>query len=283
MKINNIQIKTIIFLFVFIMFVAAFYPVWSELIFSWSKSEEHSHGFLILPICFYIIFMKRKEIYSTPINPSIYGLFLTIGSLIIYFFSLISEITTLASVSMVFTIIGIILYLFGKDYLKVLYFPIFLLFLMIPIPSQIYSKLTIPLQLFVSKLSQSILYFIGIPIFREGNVIVTPQATLEVVQACSGLRSMISLIALSLVFGYFMLNSKFLAVMLSFLSIPITILMNIIRVSITVLALYVFKVDLTSDPAHTIYGMLIFFIAFTLIMLISKVLSRWDISKPENL
>jgi exosortase len=264
------------------LFVAAFYPVWAALVSKWLTSDEYSHGFLILPICFYIIFQKRKGLASTPINPSFFGLILIIGSLGAYLFALFAGIVTLASVSMLITIFGIIIYLFGKSYFKQLYFPMFFLFLMIPIPAQIYSTLTIPLQLFVSKMSHSILFLLGLPIYREGNVIFAPQATLEVVQACSGLRSMISLLTLSLVCGYFMLRSKFLIAVLSLLSIPTTVLMNIIRVIATVLVLHFFDYDLTKGSVHTMYGLLIFLMALSIIVFIIKVLSLWDTSKPKN-
>ena len=280
---NHIQPKkTILLLLIISLFVAAFYPVWTALVSKWMTSDEYSHGFLILPLCAYIIFQKRKALALTPIKPSPLALILIAGCLFIYLFAIIAEIATLASVAMILTIFGIILYLLGTAYFKILAFPLFFMFLMIPVPAQILSTVTIPLQLFVSKMSHLVISGLGLSIYREGNLIFTPQATLEVVQACSGLRSMISLLTLSIVFGYFVLRSKLLIIVLSLLSIPTAILVNILRVIITVLALHFFNYNLTDDSVHSIYGLIIFFMALAIIFSASKVLSLWDTSQHEN-
>lgn len=270
------HIKTLLLFLMCALFVSAFYPVWTSLISKWSTSDEYSHGFLILPICLFIIYRKRDKLSSVPIAPSRLGLILILFSFFIYLFSFISEIVTLASISMIFTIIGIILYLFGTTFFKNLLFPIFLLFLMIPLPSQLYATLTIPLQLFVSKMSHSIIFLFGLPIYREGNVIFTQQGALEVVQACSGLRSIISLFTLFLVFGYFTLHLRYLILFLSIFSIPVAIFINILRVVVTVLSRHFFNYDLTTGSAHTFYGMVIFFIAIVIMLFISKALLLWE-------
>jgi exosortase len=171
---------------------------------------------------------------------------------------------------------GVIIYLYGFLTLKELCFPIVFLLFMIPIPAQIYSALTIPLQLFVSKVSVWIAAHLGVPIYREGNIIHLPDRTMQVVQACSGLRSMISLLALGGIFGYLTLRSNLLRVILFLSGIPAAILVNIIRVLLLVATFHYFTFDLTQGTVHTIFGMVIFLLALMLMYGMKGILSHWD-------
>jgi exosortase len=168
------------------------------------------------------------------------------------------------------------IYLFGFRFTKEISFPLCFLLFMIPVPSQIFSALTIPLQLIVSKISVGIASTAGIPILREGNVIFLPGHTLEVVQACSGLRSMMSLLMLSAVYGYFLLSSVLARSILIGLSVPTAILVNIFRVTATVFAYHFMDFDLAAGTAHTVFGVIIFVLALILIALFQKALTMWD-------
>ncbi|PXF57358.1 MAG: hypothetical protein C4B58_10210 [Deltaproteobacteria bacterium] len=161
----------------------------------------------MIPISLYLIWRKRHELTTLKIYSSKSGLPIIMTSLFLYLFSILSGISTLASVAMVLTIFGIVVYLYGYEVTKRLAFPLFFLFFMIPIPSQIYASLTIPLQLLVTKISTIILAFTGMPVHAEGNLVLLPNNKLQVVNACSGLRSMISILTLSALFGHLMLNS----------------------------------------------------------------------------
>ncbi|SPD74996.1 Exopolysaccharide synthesis membrane protein H (Exosortase) [uncultured Desulfobacterium sp.] len=263
-------------------FIFAFYPAWKNLILAWSSSDEYSHGFLMVPVALYIVWRKKAKLVSMKIQPSNWGLAFIIFSLSCYLFAYFAEISTLSSLSIVLVIIGTLLYLLGYPILKELFFPIFLLLFMIPIPAQIYSSLTVPLQLFVSKVSVAIAALLGVPIYREGNVLHLPDRTLQVVHACSGLRSMISLLTLSAVFGYLTLRSDALRTVLFISGIPVSILVNIFRVLLLVIAFYYFRFDLTTGTVHTVFGMLIFVLALISLFAIKGALSLWDKSAtPE--
>ena len=177
---------------------------------------------------------------------------------------------------------GSVIYLFGTKMFKALSFPLFFLLFMIPIPSQIYSALTIPLQLFVSKVSVDISFLSGISIYREGNVIHLPGQTFQVVQACSGLRSLTSLLTLSTVFGYFTLNSNIWRSVLIVSAIPVAILVNIVRVLTTIIAFYFWGYNLSVGSVHTAFGMVIFMLAIIIIAAIRKILSIWDNPTKES-
>ncbi|MCD4737206.1 MAG: exosortase [Bacteroidales bacterium] len=263
-------------------FVLAYFPVWKRLVLTWYGSDQYSHGFFIIPITFYIIWQKKDVLGKTPIRPSWWGLALIIFSLLIYIVAHFAEIMTIASFSMILLLAGVIIYFYGFLMLKELLFPLVFLLFMIPVPGQIYSSLTIPLQLFVSKVSVWLGSTIGIPIYREGNVIHLPDRTMQVVQACSGLRSMVSLLMLSAIFGYFTLKSNISRFALFFSGIPVAIFVNIIRVSLMVFAFYYFNYDLTQGSVHTVFGIIIFFISLIIIALTKGVLSIWDKSATEK-
>ena len=262
--------------------VLAYLPVWTKLVEMWSESEENSHGYLILPISLYAVWCKREVLAKTPIQGSSWGLALTCLSLAIYIVSYYGEIVTVQSLSLIAVTMGMALYLLGWAMIKELLFPLFFLLFMIPVPAQIYSWLTIPLQLFVSKVSVACAQAINVPIYREGNVLHLPQRTLQVVQACSGLRSMISLLALSATYGHFTLKSPLPKGILFLSGIPIAIAVNIVRVFIMIIAFHYFDINLTEGTVHTYFGVGIFLLALILTGLMREILVKWDKSNIQN-
>ena len=279
-KNQNAKFYAFLLALLFLTFILAYYPVWKRLILTWYNSDEYSHGFFIVPLVCFILWKKREILADIPVRPSLWGLALVLFSLLIYLIAHFAEISTLTSFSMIPLFAGIIIYFYGFKMLKELSFPLFLLLFMIPIPAQIYSALTIPLQLFVTKVSVWLSAHMGIPIYREGNVIHLPDRTMQVVRACSGLRSIISLLTLGAILGYFTLKSNFLRSILFLSGIPAAIFVNIIRVLLLIFAFHYFNYDLTTGSIHTIFGVIIFFLALLFIIVIKGVLSFWD--KPAN-
>lgn len=259
-----------------VIFVAAFSPVIKSLFKSWTESGDNSHGLLIIPLSLYIIWQNRAKLAKTEISPGPAGLILVAISILLYVFGFLAEISTVKSLSLVLSIWTIIWSLFGKKVFGVLSFPLIFLILMIPIPTQFYSMATIPLQLAVSKASTIIVSLFGIPILREGNVLHLPNRTLAVVQACSGLRSLMSIVTLCAIFGYWTLSSNILRGLLIVFSIPTAIIVNIIRVVIMILALFFLDFDITKGTSHTIFGILIFFLAIIIVAIMKGILSKWD-------
>lgn len=253
-------------------FLIAFFPVWRGLINAWSNSEDYSHAFFIPPISLYLIWMKKQELSKVPTAMSMAGFCLFVGALFFYVVAFLAKITTAATASMILAIVALVWTLYGASVTKLLAFPLFFLFLMVPIPSQIYSEATIPLQLFVSKVSTMLAMTIDIPVYREGNVLHLPDRTMQVVEACSGLRSIISLFTLSLVFAYIAHPSNTMRVLLTVAALPVALLINIFRVLIMLAAFYFYNFDLTSGALHTYFGLVIFLLALLLLYLISRFL-----------
>jgi exosortase len=126
-------------------FFLAYFPVWKDLAATWYGSDDYSHGFFIIPIVLYIAWQKRAILEKTLVRSSPWGLIVIIFAPLLYLLGRLGQIATVSSFSMVLVLAGVVLYLWGRQFLKVLAFPLFLLLSMIPVPAQIYSTLTIPL------------------------------------------------------------------------------------------------------------------------------------------
>lgn len=257
------------------LFILTFLPVWKNLVTAWLNSDDYSHGFFIVPICGYIIWQKKRIFKEIPLSTSWWGLSLVVFGLFLYLFAHYGEISTLASFSMVVMFCALVIFLYRPRMFKELLFPLAFLLFMIPFPSQIYSQLTIPLQLFVTKVSVWFTANVGIPIYREGNVIHLPDRTMQVVQACSGLRSMLSILPLSAVLAYLTIKSNPLRWTLFLSGIPTALVVNIVRVVLLVMAYYYFNFDLAVGSTHTIFGIFIFMLALIILFAIRGILLKW--------
>lgn len=263
-------------IFLLVAFVAAYYPVFKGLVAAWRSSDDYSHGFLILPICGYVLWQKRDVLKRIKVASSRTGLALTVVSLVLYLFARYAEIVTLASLSLIPVVAGVIIFLFGFRMLKECLFALFLLLFMIPVPSQVYAALTIPLQLFVTRAAACLASLAGVVLVYEGNVIHLPQQTLQVVQACSGLRSIMTLLTLGAVLGYLTLRSNLLRTVLFCSGVPIAIAVNILRVFLMMVAIYFFNFDLAVGTAHAVFGVFIFAAALGLFFVAGRGLALWD-------
>jgi len=196
-----------------------------------------------------------------------------IVSILVYLLATKGEMQTLASVSMITFLWGSVIFLLGYAVFKTALFPLAILLFMIPVPAQIIAVLTIPLQLIVTRTSVWLASMIGIPIIHEGNVISLPMGAFEVVQACSGLRSIMSLLTIGTLLAYLMLRSNLLRIILFGLTFPIALMANVARVFTLVTVFHFLAVDLSKGLLHTILGLTVFVVACGLFILAGKGLS----------
>ncbi len=207
------------------------------------------------------------------------GLLFIVISVFLYLVSVQLQIPTIMYIVTAFTIISGLIYFAGFRVLKEMAIPIVLIFLLIPIPNQLLSMVTASLQLKISYASEMVMQFFSVPVFREGNVLHIPDRTFQVVEACSGIRSLITIMTLSLILGYFTLKKSRSTLLLFIFSIPVAILLNIVRVVFLVLAYYYFQVDLTSGLTHTIFGLVLFLTGLALLYLFQRILEFWETKK----
>jgi exosortase len=241
----------------------------------WWSDPNYGHGFLVPVFAAYILWGERSRRREVPIQTSNWGLpimLFAIGLLILG--TLGSEHFT-ARISLVFLLCGIVVFLFGWHVLRSIAFPIGYLIFMVPLPAIIYYQLTFPLQLLASRLGANGLLALGVPTVREGNLLILPNVTLEVVEACSGVRTLLSLLAAVVGYVYLTEPSTWKRCVLVALTVPIVILSNGLRlVAIGVLSFY-FGPDVDSGLAHTGLGLVFFALAFLSVLLVHRLLRHF--------
>ena len=257
---------------------ASYAPVIIALVRNWSSDDDMGHGYFVPFIAAYIAWQKKDELVGIAAKPNWWGLLIVLyGGLQLYIATLGAELF-LARTALVITLIGAVLLLGGTEYLNKFKFPVFLLFFMVPIPAVIYNQITFPLQILASQAAEFTLNTINIPTLREGNVLVLPNQSLSVVEACSGIRSLLSLTFLSLVYGFFFEKRTWIQVALFFSTIPIAIVANAGRVTLTGILTEV-KPEWAEGFFHEASGWVIFMIALTMMIgfhqLITKALVRF--------
>ncbi len=249
-------------------------PVIAELVETWSNDDNYSHGFIVPIVSIFVLYKKRDKLATINKQTTNIGLIPLICGLALFVIGNAGAEYFTVGVSLVITLFGITYYLYGKEFIRETWFAFFILLFMIPIPAVVYFSATFPMQLFASKVSVFLLDIIGIPVVRQGNMIHLPQQTLEVAEACSGLRSLISLLAMGAIYGY-MAQEKLLAKSLLFFStIPIAIGVNVIRVFMAALLTYAVEMDTTAEPLHTIIGLLMFLFSFILLFIFNAIISK---------
>ena len=240
----------------------------------WYADPDYSHGFLVPFVSAYLVWERWAKLRSLPVTPNLWGVaVLGLGLLMLLVGSLGAELYLQRS-SFLVVLSGLVLLLLGSRFLRVLLFPIAFLFFMIPLPAIVMNELAFPLQIFAAKTAAFCLFNFGIPILREGNVIVLAGTTLEVAEACSGIRSLQALLALGVFYAYFSHRTMWKRWLLVILSIPIAIIANAFRVSGTGMLAHYFGPEAAEGFYHTFSGWLIFVLAFVLLLLCDLLLSK---------
>ncbi len=260
--------------------LAVYAPILYYMVLHWEAVEDYSHGFLIVPLALYFAWERRDSIIATPIRSSWLGLIpLVLGSATLLIGRLGVELMNMR-VSFVFTLIGLVLLLLGRDMFKKLSFPLCFLFLMVPLPQSLVNQIALPLQLIASDFAVTVLHLFSIPALREGNIIHLAHAQLFVAEACSGLRSLMALITLGVVFAYFFRKTMGERIVIVLSAIPIAIIVNALRVTITGILTHRFGTGAAEGAIHEWQGMITFSFAFILLLAEASVLSmiwpkRW--------
>ena len=249
------------------------------LVSDWLHLADFSHGFLIPIVSLYFVYERRKQLSALSRSGSWTGFgLLLLGIVLLLLGNLATEYFTMRF-SILVVLGGMVLFLLGKECFGNLLFPIAFLIFMIPIPSVLLDRVTFPMQLFASKVAAKSLYLIGIPVLREGNVILLANTSLEVAEACSGIRSLISLLALSVVFAYFSQNSTWKRILLVLSTFPIAIIANAARVTGTGILAHHYGDKVAQGFFHGFSGWILFVVAFICLFVFGSLLSRLGANK----
>ena len=240
----------------------------------WSHDENYSHGFLVPLISGYFAWQKREELTQLTIRPANSGIILILFALSLLIAGIAAQEFYTRRSSLVFLLCGIVLFLYGWEWLKGLALPLGFLFFMIPLPYIIYDAIAFPLKLFVAKFSVITLKLMGVVVLREGNIIMFPETVLEVADACSGLRSLMSLLALGVALAVFSQRTNSRRILLVLLTVPIAILTNMIRVIGTGFLAQYYGSAAAEGFFHEFAGMGVFLLAMVLLFASSGVIRR---------
>jgi exosortase len=270
------------FVAVFTAATALYGPVLARLWSQWLADENYSHGVLIVPIAALLAWRQRERLRNTPRNPSPSGLVLVLGSLaLLVAGSLAAELFT-TRVSLLGVLAGAVVFVYGWRHLRAIAFPIAFLLFMIPLPTLLVDPATQSLQLVASGLGERLLRAADIPVLRDGNILTLPTITLNVTDACSGIRSLMSLLAVTTLVAYLDDLSMMWRVVLTATAVPLAITLNGLRVAFTGIAASRISPAMARGFVHEASGWAIFVVAFLCIWLFDRAI-RGTRALPQRL
>ena len=243
-----------------------------DLVAAWWTDDNYSHGFLIPPIAAYFAWERRHRFGAAVLRPSAAGLVIVLGSLLVLAVGVVGVELFLTRISLLGILAGIVVFLFGWARLRVVVFPLAFLLLMIPLPAIIFNQIAFPLQLVASQFGETVIRTADIPVLREGNILVLANITLEVAEACSGIRSLISLLTLGIVFGYFADERAWVRLAIVASTVPVAIVSNGARVAGTGIAAHHFGRAAAEGFFHEFSGWIVFAVAFALMLTVQRAL-----------
>jgi exosortase len=261
-----------------VLLIAVYFPILSKLVAQWSTDDDVSHGFFVPVVAGYIAWQRREKLLSIEWRPAWWGIAILVWAGLQAYLGMLGAELFLQRTAFLLSLVATLLILGGTALVRELAFPLLLLPFMIPLPTVVYNQITFPLQLFASMVAEKSLEVLNIPVLRDGNILELASQKLSVAEACSGIRSLLSLSFLSLVYAYFFDRKVWMRWVLLFATIPIAIIANSARVTLT-------GVFSEIDPSlaegffHEAEGWVIFVVALVMMVLvhlaINFVYRRW--------
>lgn len=236
-----------------------------RLVHQWWSDPDYSHGFFIPIFSGLVIWQSRNRLAKITLAPSWTGLPLVIFALAVLVVGALGAELFLSRSSLILLIAGMVVLFAGWRFFNAILFPWAVLFLMVPIPAILFNRITFPLQLLASKLATSLLVMVSVPVLREGNVINLSALSLEVAEACSGIRSLLSLGALAIIYGYFAEKSVWKRVVLAVASVPVAVAANALRITGTGLVAQYWDPSKAQGFFHEFSGWLIFLLSVVML------------------
>jgi exosortase len=258
-------------LFVSALVLLCYAPAIQSLVRDWLVNEDMGHGFFVPVVVGYIVWQQRDELRALPARPNWWGVWVLLLGTAQSLVATLGVEMFLSRSALIVTLAGTVLTLGGTAWLKKLAFPLLLLCFMVPLPNLIFNSITFPLQILATRLAEGALSLLNIPVLREGNILQLPSGPLSVVEACSGIRSLLSLTFLCLVYGYFFEKRRWVRVALLAGAVPIAILANGGRVTITGI-LSMVNPALAQGFFHESTGWVIFMLALGLLLAFHRLL-----------
>jgi len=253
-----------------------YWPVVLPMVRQWGSDQNYSHGFLVPFIAAYLAYMRKEDLLAARVRPCGAGLPLAVFGMVMLLLGWLGTEYFTMRASLVVVLAGCTLYLLGKEVFRILLPPLAYLMLMVPIPYIIYDAAAFPLKLLVTKVSVLSMKMLGIVVLQEGNILMFPNITLEVADACSGLRSIMSLLALGAAYAFVLHSKTRDRVILIASTLPIAVFTNCLRVIATgVLAQYIGSAA-AEGFFHEFAGLFVFAGALIMFLALGSLLRRWS-------
>jgi exosortase D (VPLPA-CTERM-specific) len=256
---------------------AVIYSYWDfvqSLVSQWLYNDDFSHGLLILPISFYLIYRKKEQLQKIPIRMDWHALPFLFFPAFIYSVGELGADVFLTRVSMLLFAIVLTWYFYGFELVKTLRFPLGFLFLCLPLPGFLYRNITFPLQILSSNLSVKILLSLGIMAFREGNIIDMGFSQFQVAEACNGLRFILPMLTVGVLFAFWTPQAWWKRLLLIAITIPLSVFANVIRIAGTGVAATRWGTEVAKGFFHSFSGWAVFMIAFAIFTGINLLLTK---------
>ncbi len=245
----------------------------AHLFLQWNKDPNFSHGIFVPLFALFVLWQDRKKLEAIPPSPSWTGLPLVVLSLLMLALGVLGAEIFSQRVSLLILLAGLIILFQGWTFFRAVLFPWAFLILMIPLPKLILQQVTFPLQLLASKLATSLLQLVDVPVLRQGNVIYLAAMPLYVAEACSGIRSLLTLVTLAIIYGYLMETRIWVRVLLVCFAVPIAVVANSFRVFGTGMLVQYWDPDKAEGFFHTFEGWLVFVVALIMLFAVHRVIS----------
>ena len=245
-------------------------PTLTRLAAQWWHDPNFSHGFFVPLFAAFALWQERSRLEGVARKPSWWGvMFLALGLGLLVLGQVGAELF-LSRFSLLLVLAGLTILFLGWAFFRAILFPLAFLVMMIPIPTIVFNQITFPLQLLASKMATAILQALGVPVLRQGNVIFLPLIALQVADACSGIRSLMSLTTLAIIYGYLMEQRIWVKVLLALASLPIAVAANSLRIVGTGLLVQYWDLDKAQGFFHEFQGWLMFVASLVMLYLLHK-------------
>jgi exosortase len=260
-------------LFFLALLILLFLPVLAPLVAQWFDDENMGYAFFVPLVVGYVVWLDRERIMAAPVKPCWPALVLVVWGFLQMLLGLLGALSFVSRTAFLISAVGVVWTIGGTAVIRTLVYPIILLLFMVPIPLYVYQRMTIPLQTWATQLAAAGLDIIGIPVMQQGNVLNLPDRQLDVVEACSGIRSLLSLTFLSVAYGRLFETRRWVKVALLVATVPIAITCNAARITLTGI-LTQYKPEIADGAYHAFEGWVIFMFELMALLGFHKLLTR---------
>ena len=239
---------------------------------TWATNPNYSHGYLIPPVVAFLLWRERRRYLAAREHGSTFGLVLIALALLGHVVSMRAGVFMTQGYSLVLLLFGLSIFFYGRRATRTVWFPLGYLVLMLPMPPYLMNVIAFRLKVFAARAGSGIAIKLGIPLARSGMTIHIPAGSLRIADPCSGLRSLIALVALGALFAYLTRGKAWKRVVLFASAVPLAVLANVIRISVLCVVANVWGIDAALGFFHDFSGLLLFMIAFVGLVTVRKLL-----------